>query len=98
MIDVRHLVLDVDVIDGDAATAVCTALDWPAGPLFRVRVRATAEGSAKPSEVARALGVWGTDDLRGEHALVARLGVVEAGAPLAPVQAAPAPETTAPSP
>ena len=41
-----------------------------------MRVRATAEGSAKPSELARALGVWGSDDLRGEHALVARLGVV----------------------
>ena len=49
--------------------------DAPA--LVRARVRATAEGSAKPSELARALGGWGSDDPRGEHALVARLGVVE---------------------
>jgi hypothetical protein len=47
----------------------------------RVRVRATADGSAKPSEVARALGVWGADDPRAPHALVARLGVVTGAAP-----------------
>ena len=81
VIDVRPFVLDISVLDGDAAAKVCAALDWPVAPLFRVRVRTTSEGSAKPSEVARALGVWGSDDLRGEHALVARLGVVEAGAP-----------------
>ncbi|MBA3459282.1 MAG: TIGR03960 family B12-binding radical SAM protein [Deltaproteobacteria bacterium] len=81
-IDVRHHVLDVGVIDGDAAAKLCAALDWPVAPLLRARVRATADGSAKPSEVARALGVWGNDDLRAEHALVARLGVVEVGTPL----------------
>ena len=81
-IDVRQHVIDVGVIDAEAATTLCAALDWPPTPLLRARVRATAEGSAKPSEVARALGVWGTDDPRGEHALVARLGVVEAGTPL----------------
>ncbi|HEY4244316.1 MAG TPA: TIGR03960 family B12-binding radical SAM protein [Kofleriaceae bacterium] len=79
-IDVRSIVLAIDVIDGDAATKLCAALDWADGALFRVRVRATAEGSAKPSEVAKALGVWGADDLRAEHALVARLGVVAGGA------------------
>jgi len=46
-----------------------------------VRVRATTEGSAKPAEVARALGVWGAgDDPRAPHARVARLGVVPATA------------------
>ncbi len=73
------MVLDVSVIDGDAALRLAAALDWAEGPLLRARVRATADGSAKPSEVARALGVWGSDDPRGEHALVARLGVVEVG-------------------
>ncbi len=82
-IDVRHMVLDVSVIDGDAAERLCTVLDWPVSTLLRARVRATAEGSAKPSEVARALGVWGVDDPRAEHALVARLGVVEVGTPFA---------------
>jgi len=76
-IDVRAFVTAVDVIDGDAATKLTAALDWPAGALLRVRVRATTDGSAKPSEVAKALGVWGSDELTARHALVARLGVVE---------------------
>jgi hypothetical protein len=76
LVDVRGLVLALDVIADDAALRLCAALDWANGPLLRVRVRATADGSAKPSEVARALGVWGADDLRAPHALVARLGVV----------------------
>ena len=75
-IDVRALVHEVDVIDDEAAASLAKALDWPAGTLLRVRVAATAEGSAKPSEVAKALGVWGPEDARAEHALVARLGVV----------------------
>ncbi len=77
-IDVRVLVSEIDVIDDEAATKLAAALDWPVGPLLRVRIDATAEGSAKPAEVAKALGVWGTDDPRAEHALVARLGVVKA--------------------
>jgi radical SAM family uncharacterized protein/radical SAM-linked protein len=76
-IDVRALVTSVDVIAGEAAAKLAAALDWgTALALFCARVRATAEGSAKPSEVARALGVWGPDDLRAEHAMIARLGVV----------------------
>ncbi|HEU4730836.1 MAG TPA: TIGR03960 family B12-binding radical SAM protein [Kofleriaceae bacterium] len=78
-IDVRALVLAVDVIADEAARRLCAALDWPDGALLRVRVRATSDGSAKPSEVARALGVWGADDPRAAHALVARLGVVAGG-------------------
>ncbi len=78
-IDVRALVSDVDVISGDAAERLCAALDWPAAPLLRVRVRSTAEGSARPQEVARALGVWGSEDPRATHAAIARLGVVERG-------------------
>ena len=76
----RALVTELDVIAGDAAaTAVRRArLARRAGAPAR-RVRATAEGSAKPIEVARALGVWGRDDPRAEHALVARLGVVMSG-------------------
>jgi len=80
-IDVRALVTDVSVVDDVRLTA---ALDWPPGPLLRVRVRSTAEGSAKPSEIAKALGVWGSDDPRAEHALLARLGVVEVGAAVPP--------------
>jgi radical SAM family uncharacterized protein/radical SAM-linked protein len=76
-IDVRALVTEVSVLADEAAAKLCGALDWPTAlALFRVRVRATAEGSAKPSELAKALGVWGSDELRGDHALVARLGVV----------------------
>jgi radical SAM family uncharacterized protein/radical SAM-linked protein len=75
-VDVRPLVLEVDVIADAAALKLCAALDWTNGPLLRARVQATADGSAKPSEIAKALGVWGPDDLRAQHALVARLGVV----------------------
>ena len=78
-VDVRALVIEVSVIDGDAATRLRAALDWPTDrvvPLLRARVSATADGSVKPSEVAKALTIWGPDDLRAEHALVARLGVV----------------------
>jgi len=70
-IDVRALVAELDVITGEAAAKLCGALEWPAAPaLVRARVRATPEGSAKPSELVRALGV------DGAGALVARLGVV----------------------
>ena len=76
-IEVRGLALDASVIAGDAAAKLCAALEWPDAPaLISVRVRATVEGSAKPAELAKAFGVWGPDDPRGDHALVARLGVV----------------------
>jgi radical SAM family uncharacterized protein len=84
-IDVRAFVLDAGVIADDAARALCAALDWQVAPLMRVRVRTTSEGSAKPSEVARALGVWGTDDPRAPHAQVARLGVVTEQSPAVPL-------------
>jgi radical SAM family uncharacterized protein len=64
-IDARALVLALDVV---ADTRLCAALDWPAAPLLRARVSSTAEGSIKPAELARALGLAG--------ARVARLGVV----------------------
>ncbi len=82
-VDVRAFVRELDVIDGDAARRLCAALDWPDAPLLRARVQATSDGSVKPSEVARALGVWGPDNPRATHALVARLGVV-AGAEALP--------------
>jgi hypothetical protein len=66
----------VEPITGEAAGKLCAALDWPDGALVRARIVANSDGSAKPAEVARALGVWGSDDPRGVHARVARLGVV----------------------
>jgi radical SAM family uncharacterized protein/radical SAM-linked protein len=82
-IDVRALVIELDVIGDEAAATLCRALDWPAAPaVLRARVRATSEGSAKPAELARALGV------AGEGARVARLGVVRAAAPGASLPAA----------
>jgi radical SAM-linked protein len=76
-IEVRALVAEIDVIAGDAGERLCAALDWENAPLLRVRVRSTADGSAKPAEIARALGVWGSDDPRGTHAQIARLALVE---------------------
>ena len=94
LVDVRPLILALDVIDGEAALKLCAALDWAHGPLLRARIRATAEGSAKPSEVAKALGVWGSDELGAQHALVARLGVVAVAPPAVPP---PTPRVPAPS-
>jgi len=91
LVDVRPLVLELDVIAGEAALKLCAALDWAPGPLLRARVRATADGSAKPAEVAKALGVWGPDDVRAQHALVARLGVVAGATPVVPVASVAAP-------
>ncbi|HWN66910.1 MAG TPA: TIGR03960 family B12-binding radical SAM protein [Haliangium sp.] len=74
-IDVRGYVQTVDVLDAEAATRLCRALDWPEAPaLLQVRVHVTPQGSAKPVEVAQALGVWGLPDPRAPHALIARLG------------------------
>ena len=86
MIDVRALVTAVDVLAGDDATRLTGALGWPDAPaLLRARVRSTAAGSARPLEVAKALGVYGPDDPAADHALVARLGVVVGRFPIPPV-------------
>jgi radical SAM family uncharacterized protein/radical SAM-linked protein len=87
-VDVRALVEAVDVIAGDAADRLCAALDWAPAPLVRARVRCGGDGSARPVEVARALGVWGADDPRAPHARIARLGLVEEPATAAPAVAA----------
>ncbi len=75
-IDVRALVEDASVIDGPAAARLTTALGWDETALLRVRVRVSPAGSARPTEVARAFGVWGDEDLRAPHARLARLGLV----------------------
>ena len=76
VVDVREHVTELEVLAEDVAARLCAALDWPTAPLLRARMRVTNLGSAKPSEVARALGIWGAEDPRAEHALVARLGTV----------------------
>jgi hypothetical protein len=69
-IDVRALVPDVEVVTGPDAARLAAALGWPeTDALLRARVRATAAGSARPVEVARALGI------HPDRSLVARLGV-----------------------
>jgi radical SAM-linked protein len=76
-IDVRKLVEHVELVGPGVASRLCAALDWEYRPLLRARITSTADGSAKPVEVARALGLWGADDPRAPHARVARLGLVE---------------------
>ncbi len=85
-IDVRALVEDAGVIDGEAAARLAATLGWDETALLRVRVRISPAGSARPIEVARALGVWGDDDPRAPHARLARLGLVGV-APQGPGQA-----------
>ncbi len=74
-IDVRQLVEKIEVWSQDEASTLCTVLGWPkdSGLLF-ARVKISNAGSVKPIEVAKALGVYGDEDPRAEHALVARLG------------------------
>jgi radical SAM family uncharacterized protein/radical SAM-linked protein len=76
-VDVRGFVESVDVVDGDAAARLCAALDWEGGaPLVRARVTVAPDGSAKPIEVARALGVAGGDGPAERRCRLARLGFV----------------------
>jgi radical SAM-linked protein len=75
LIDVRALVQELAVVDAATTAKLCGALDAPVAPAaLRVKVSCTAEGSAKPAEVAKALGLWGPDDPRASHATLARLG------------------------
>ncbi|MBK9032792.1 MAG: TIGR03960 family B12-binding radical SAM protein [Myxococcales bacterium] len=75
-VDVRALVERVAVVAAPAALRLTAALGWDEGPLLTVRVKVSAAGSAKPIEVARALGIYGPDDPRARHAQVARLALV----------------------
>jgi radical SAM-linked protein len=70
-IDVRGFVSQVTVMDDSRLAPV---LGWSEGPLLIARVAIRPNGSAKPSEVAKALGVWGGDDPRAPHARIARMG------------------------
>jgi len=73
-IEVRPLIEDVSVFDREASAEVCKLLEWnPGEALLRVRVAWSNTGSAKPAEVAKALGVWQGADLAG-RAGMARLG------------------------
>ena len=76
MVDVRALIARIDVLDGAAASRLCFALGWDDEAMLRVRVSVSPAGSARPTEVARALGIWGPDDVRARHARLARLGLV----------------------
>ncbi len=76
-IDVRALVQHLEVLEPEQAAGLCTALDWSPGALLRARIEVCPDGSAKPIEVARALGVYGAEDPRAPHALTARLGFAD---------------------
>ncbi len=67
-IDVRKYVSELQTLTGDEAVKIGRVFDWPETPALLVAtVASTADGSAKPSEVAAALGMSG--------ALVGRLGL-----------------------
>ncbi len=98
VVDIRFLVETLEVVGGEAASSLCRALDWPDRPLLRARIRSSSDGSARPTEVARALGIWGADDPRAPHALLARLGVVLDGATSSAPRATAAAAPSAPPP
>ena len=73
--DVRPLVTELNLVDDEPAAQLATTLDWkPEGALIRARVRLTAEGSAKPIEVARAIGVGGSERVRPDLARLCFVG------------------------
>jgi radical SAM family uncharacterized protein/radical SAM-linked protein len=65
IVDARAAVLSLRVVD---PSGVARALDWPDRPVLEARVRLGAEGSIKPSELARALDLGEVE--------IARLGLV----------------------
>ena len=78
-VNVRAMVEEVDVLAGDAAARLSAALDWPEAPaLVRARVIVAPDGSAKPVEVARALGIAGGEQPGAPRCALARLGFVGA--------------------
>jgi radical SAM-linked protein len=85
VIDVRGLVSDVSVVDGEASARLAAALGWPeVSAMLRARVDVSPFGSAKPREVAQALAVWGTGEAHAPRARLARLGFPDvAGQPTA---------------
>jgi radical SAM-linked protein len=70
--DIPH-VLGLEVVATEAARKIGQALEWPVGPLLRARVSMGAEGSIKPSELARSLGMAAVE--------IARLALVGLSAP-----------------
>src|SRR5690606_18751121 len=98
-IDVRGRVESVEVTDPEATAKLVAALDWPEAPALVVaRVTVSPDGSAKPVEVARALGLDGQADAVGRRARLARLGfamAVEAGG-IVPVRSS-APAASSPA-
>jgi hypothetical protein len=57
IIDVRTYVSELHTIAGDDAAKLARVFGWPEAPAMLVAtVASTADGSAKPSEVAQALG------------------------------------------
>jgi radical SAM-linked protein len=98
-VNVRALVEETEVLAGGAAAKLTAVLDWPAAPaLVRVRVSILPDGSAKPVEVARALGIAGGEVPGAARAALARLGFVgavdsaaTADVPLAALLATPRP-------
>jgi radical SAM-linked protein len=71
-IDVRALVSELTIIDGGEAAAIAAAAGWEAEAVIRARVAVSPLGSAKPAEVAEALGIAGP----GRRPELARLAFV----------------------
>ena len=72
VIDVRPLVSELELLDQKSSEMFARVAGWDAGPtLMRARVAVSNDGSAKPIEVAQAIGVGGTVLRRPD---LARLG------------------------
>lgn len=80
-IDVRPFVEDMTVMTGEAVDRLGSALGWAdVRALIRCRITVAPDGSAKPREIAEALGgesLWPADP-RSSRARLARLGLCSA--------------------
>ena len=71
IINVRPLVSEIELLDDSSSAMFAKAAGWDAKTLIRARVLVSPKGSAKPIEVAEAVGVGGTLRRRPD---LARLG------------------------
>lgn len=59
-VDVRGYTLAASIVPDLEQVRLAAALDWPNQAMIQVHMRVTATGTAKPREVAEAMGIGGT--------------------------------------
>lgn len=74
-IAVSAYVSQIEVLDEEASATLCKVLDWPVAPaLLRIQVASSPQGSARPIEVCRGMGIAGEEKVGGPAVKLSRLG------------------------